>query len=50
MPKAKKATPKATPATAMNNSFDKKEVLKALEMHLGLKHLRVHRKRPLCLY
>ena len=23
MPKAKKATPKATPATAMNNSFDK---------------------------
>ena len=37
MPKAKKATPKATPATAMNNSFDKKEVLKALEMHFGFK-------------
>ena len=37
MPKAKKATPKTTPATAMNNSFDKKEVLKALEMHFGFK-------------
>ena len=37
MPKAKKATPKVTPATAMNNSFDKKEVLKALEMHFGFK-------------
>ena len=37
MPKAKKATPKATPATAINNSFDKKEVLKALEMHFGFK-------------
>ena len=37
MPKAEKATPKATPATAMNNSFDKKEVLKALEMHFGFK-------------
>jgi len=37
MPKAKKATPKANPATAMNNSFDKKEVIKALEMHFGFK-------------
>jgi len=37
MPKAKKSTPKAPSATAMNNSFDKKEVLQALEVHFGFK-------------
>ena len=37
MPKAKKSTPKAPSSTAMNNSFDKKEVLQALEQHFGFK-------------
>jgi ATP-dependent DNA helicase RecQ len=40
MPKAKKAAPKAITTNTMDNTFDKKEVLQALEQHFGFKEFK----------
>ena len=47
MPKAKKATPKAISTNTMGNTFDKKEVLQALEQHFGFKEFKGTQERAI---
>lgn len=47
MPKAKKATPKAISTNTMGDTFEKKEVLQALEQHFGFKEFKGTQERAI---